>query len=353
MSTATITPPNINHIMAGGIPVPFVLPHSFSHFLLPITARGISYQLDAPLVEEPTIEPNRLIAKFAIDDNVIFILTLFGEQIENGDFQAKTYILHSKVTEPRARAHFVASTTLAVLGFAGSIGLNIPDLGIQTSLDFKPPLAQISDFVRRRDIAYKLLVIERATGSEFVWPDMYTSEEFGQLTRVKRAIVERAFVGPVEPVLHKVPATKEVLAWVETYEQSPRQEVGPMPFISTVFNQTINFGNVKLIVEDAYIVNSQDVRGALSIGDGHEVEVIVSSRSGLGLYETPEAPRLPESPWDSKLAALASLEEALDEELIERYDALAAATLSGATEEEKAVMTARPELDVDAFSTED
>jgi hypothetical protein len=79
----------------------------------------------------------------------------------------------------------------------------------------------------------------------------------------------------------------------------------------------------------------------------------VSSRSGLGLYETPEAPRLPESAWDSKLEALASLEEALDEELIERYSALAAATLSGATEEEKALMTARPELDVDAFSTED
>jgi hypothetical protein len=354
MSMSTLRPPSIDPVMAGGVAVPVVIPYSFSHFLMPINARGITYQLDAPLIEEPTIAADRLVTKFAIDEHVIFILTLFGEQVEDGfGFRAKTYLLHSKVTEPRARGHFVASTVLAVLGFAGSIGLKIPDLGIQTSLDFKPPLAQIGDFIRRRDIAYKLLVLERTTGKDFGWPEMYTLEEFGQLTRIKRAIVERAFIGPVDPEVLRVPADREVLAWVESFEQSPRQVFGPVELSSKIFNQVIPLGDVKIVVDDAYIVNAEQVCREVSAGDGREVEVIVSSRSGVGLYETPEAPRLPDSPWDAKIEVLASLEKALDEELIERYNTLAAATLSGTNEEERAFMTARPELDVDAFLTEE
>jgi hypothetical protein len=353
MSTATITPPSINPMIAGSIRVPVVLPHSFSNFLLPIMARGVSYQLDAPLVEEPIVEADKFIVKVAIDEHVIFTLTLFGQLTADGaGFQAERYLLHSKVTAPRARAHFVASTVLAVLGFAGNIGLTIPDFGIQTGLDFKPPLAQIGDLIRKRHIAYKLLVLERATGSDFGWPEMYTLEEYGQLTRVQRAIVERVFVGPVDPVSYKVPAIPEVLLWAKDYERSPRQEFGPVSLTSKIFNQHIPLGNIKIIVEDAYIVDSQRVLSELAQGDGHEVEVVISSRGGLGLYEAPEAPKLPASPWDQKIEALISLEGQLDDELAERYNSLAAATLAGATDEEREILTARPELDDEAFASE-
>jgi hypothetical protein len=47
------------------------------------------------------------------------------------------------------------------------------------------------------------------------------------------------------------------------------------------------------------------------------------------------------------------LESQLDAHLVERYHSLAAATLDDLTEEEKAAVTARPDLDEEAFLIED
>lgn len=86
--------------------------------------------------------------------------------------------------------------------------------------------------------------------------------------------------------------------------------------------------------------------------DGHEVKVVVRSLSGQGRYDFPDAPRLPDAAWDQRIQTLISLESLLDAKLVACYHALAAATLSNLTEEEKAEVTIRPELG-EAFLIED
>jgi hypothetical protein len=116
-----------------------------------------------------------------------------------------------------------------------------------------------------------------------------------------------------------------------------------------LFGQTIELGKVQIVIADAYIQDADKVRNELESNDGHPVEVVVSSASGEGLYETPEAPRLDVDAWEPKIKALIALEQSLDDNLVERYHALASATLAGATEDQKRSLTARPELGGDAF----
>jgi len=57
-----------------------------------------------------------------------------------------------------------------------------------------------------------------------------------------------------------------------------------------------------------------------------------------------DAPRLRKKIWNEDLQLLINMEGQLDAALVERYNTLAAASLSGLNEDEKAEITARPEI---------
>jgi hypothetical protein len=354
MSATIINEPSVDGAIHGAFLTPLMLPESLPHFSLEITASGLSYHLDAPLIGDPAIAENEFVAKFAVDKNVILIVTLIGEWSGPGaEFRATRYLLNCRLTEPRARAQFIRSTVLAILGFSGKIGLKIPELGIDTYLLFDLPLQEISHQLQLRQLAYRLLIIERATGKEFSIPETSSSQEIDYANRVYHAIVDRSFVGPIDPVEHVVPAVNEALAWLESYEGITKQTYGPLPASTQLFNQTISLGNARIIVDDAYVVEADRVRSELSANDGHLVRVVISSLSGQGVYETPEAPHLASLAWDSTVDLLISLEEQLDESLAKRYHALAASTLATVPPDKRAELTARPELDPEAFSLDD
>ena len=88
----------------------------------------------------------------------------------------------------------------------------------------------------------------------------------------------------------------------------------------------------------------------LPSGDGHTVDFQARPLSGKVKISLQEAPRLPASPWEPIVEELIKLEWSLDERLAEQYHALAASTLDGLTEEEKAEVTQRPSTVEDAFS---
>ena len=91
------------------------------------------------------------------------------------------------------------------------------------------------------------------------------------------------------------------------------------------------------------------LREELRKDDGHTVEVRIRSRIGLAHYSVPDAPRLPDRAWNEDLQMLIGMESQLDTALVERYNALAASTLEGLDDEEKAAITERPDLGEEAF----
>ena len=84
--------------------------------------------------------------------------------------------------------------------------------------------------------------------------------------------------------------------------------------------------------------------------DRYSVELIeedykIRSLSGQDRYEFTEIAYSSRVSWEPKVQALIDLEPYLDMAIIERYHALAAATLAGLTEEEKKEVTTFPDLD--------
>jgi hypothetical protein len=129
--------------------------------------------------------------------------------------------------------------------------------------------------------------------------------------------------------------------------------IGPEPSSRRIFGQTIPLGHVTVFFEDAVFQDFEGARQELVKLDGHIVQVSVRSISGIGRYYLPEAPKLPDAPWDDKAMACILLEDEINNRLADRFNKLAASTLEGLTPEETQVVTSRPALGEDAHLIKD
>jgi hypothetical protein len=253
------------------------------------------------------------------------------------------------VAEPRPQAAFIVSTLSAIFFLTERFSLKIPGLELDEKLNFNVTLLEISRRLKQRQIAYRLMVIEKATGKEFFLSPIPTDKELSSINFVYHAIADRTFVWPAGTLKSDLPASKELLTLLDQAGQAFRLPYSEEHWTELVLDQSIDLGKALITIPDAIVKNPGDLRQELALTDGHPVKVSFESLSGQVIYEFPDAPRLPDTPWDSKIQAMVDIESDLDNALIERYHALAAATLAGLTEEEKAAVTVRPELDEDAF----
>jgi hypothetical protein len=219
--------------------------------------------------------------------------------------------------------------------------LHIP--GIEPLVSLDTSLSAASQYLQSRQLAYKLMVIEKATREEFVLPITRSAVEVATICFVYEAIVKRSFLWPdnYEGGVIRLPSSVEALNELLGLMQGKDLQFGPQPLSRTLFDKTIVLGVGTITVLDAVIEESDSVRAAIERGDVRDVRVRVRSLSGRIRYDLPDAPRISEENWDRNTQALVDIEPQLDAALFERYNALAAATLAGLTAEEKAQVTAR------------
>ncbi|HEX8843299.1 MAG TPA: hypothetical protein VF791_01450 [Pyrinomonadaceae bacterium] len=353
MSTITLDQSVIGPVIHGSAPISLPLPGSDSSLSLLINAPGVNYKLEAPIVDSPIIEDNKIIARFFIDDNVYLDLNLIGQSIEpENKFKSGQFSLNYKIQEPRPRAHFVASTLMALIGLMGQFDLVISKPEVSTQLNFDLSLLEISKLLQRRQVAYRLMVIEETTGKQVLLPSAISEKEIATIAFVYHAIVDRSFIWPGGSLNSLIPATQENASQVEQIVQPFSWSLPLESFSETVLGQPINLGRVTVTMDDAVVKNLDEVREQLKTRDGRQVTLEIRSLSGQDKYEFTEIRCSSDLLWESQLQALIDLEPYLDAAIIERYHALAGSTLEGLTEEEKVAITARPELDEQAFSLE-
>jgi hypothetical protein len=348
MSTAILDQSATGLIFQGHVPASIPLPKPESNLSLLINAPGVSYRLEAPVVGSPIIENDSIKVRFAVDDAVCIGLNLTGESLERENkFKVGHFFLYYQIEEQRPRAHFVADTLMAFVGLAGKIDLKISEPEVSTNLNVVPSLLEISKMLHRRQTAYRLMLIEQATGKEFLLPSAISEREIERIAFVYHAIVDRWLIWPGGRLNIDVPATPENASRIAQVVQPFSWPIPPQPLAETVLGQSIELGRATVTMEDAVIKNLDRIIEQLKASDGRQVTLEIHSRQDR--YEFTEIPYSFNAVWEPKIKALIDLEPYLDAVLTERYHTLAASTLEGLTEEEKIAITTRPELDEQAF----
>jgi len=202
-----------------------------------------------------------------------------------------------------------------------------------------------------RQTMYRLMVIERATGRRFEVPSFIAGEDMEAISFLYHAITERSFGWPFEEVLTvSYKASKDLALRLEQANRSP-DFTYPLSHRKWLFGIEIPLDEVMMTIIDKYIEDFEQVLEELKKDDGHTVAVKVRSRIGLAHYRVANAPR-PIGVWSNDLQLLINMEQQLDAALVERYNNLAATSLAGLSGDEKAEITARPEIG-GAFLIED
>jgi len=308
-------------------------------------------QLVIPIIEvESDMNSGRVVFKATIEEDALLILTGTGKLNEDGDsFKIEHVNLHIERLVETASADFIVSTFRAALVLADDIYVRIPSVQLDLTLRFDEPLLDISHMLRRRQIDYRIMVIERTVGHEFHLPLDITGDEVRNIALAYHAIIDSSFDWPINSVTLFFPAARE---WADTLTRL-RQErsipIGPDPFSLELFEHQIDLGKRGIIIQDAVINNYETVQREMSKDDGQVVPVVIRSTSGQARYDFFGVPKPSANMWNPEIQRLVELESQLDATLIARYHALAAATLDGLTEKEKAAFTVRPELDEELF----
>lgn len=303
---------------------------------------GGYFRLKLTDLDDSEIESGRVIVRAAVDTNATMVVTLFGESDREG-FHTKRFSFGFESTEKTAESDFRLATLRAALSLATQTRLVSSGLGLDHWFRLNESLRDISEMLKLRQTMYRVMVIERATGRRFKIPSFISGEDMEAISLLYHAITERAFGWPCEGVQTVFyAASNDVADSLEEWNQSSYFD---NPCVQqSLLGIEFSLGEGTITIIDNHIEDFQQVEKELRSGDGHPVTVRIRSRIGLAHYNFPNAPRLPDNAWDADLRMLIDMEGQLDAALVERYHALAAATLAGLNEDEKAEITRRPEI---------
>jgi hypothetical protein len=305
------------------------------------------FDYSLPVIVESTrsFEERRLTLRIELDEGATFEWQTIGKPTEKGTkviFEGSAGI---NLVSPRPRAHYIAATIQSLLMMDESASLRVDGLGFSGGVHFASSPKIVSDFLRRRQIAYRLMVIEKAFKDDFSVPPRISNEDVADIDFVYRAVVDRAFAWTFYQDSFPFSANDRVSELLVGMD-------GKQPFWfeidclqQVLLGRTLNLGQAKLTVQNAALVNPDEVERDLQKLDGHSFEVFIRSLSGLADYQFLDAPSLSDDAWDKLVGEMIELDEKLVNNLFKDVNNLAAGSLADLTEEEKLEVTIRPQFD--------
>ncbi len=321
------------HTIKPNLPIEIVFPELGGAFGGPAT------------VDTSEVDSGLVIATARIIPDLDLVIKLVGKSEDQvgSSTEASVEIRHRDGERRHPRDVFVTYTLLSLLGLSRRVDLQLHVPGVEplVSLSFDTPLSAASQYLQSRLLAYRVMVIERATQEQFVLPGTRSAVEVATIAFVYEAIVKRSFLWPdnYEGGLIRLRASEEALNELLGLMEGRDLRFGPQLHSRTLFGKTIFLGIGTVTVLDAVIEEMDKLKAAIVREDVSYVQVRVRSLTGRIRYDLPDAPRISAGDWDRNTQALIDIEPLLDAALFERYNALAEATLAGLTEEEKARVT--------------
>jgi len=299
-----------------------------------------------------SLSSNEIVLYLDLDGKLTVKAILDGYWKEGTEptFQLESFGMKLDKKQETPISMFLSSTLWAMLGLSPKFRVRIPQLNYDLTTSFELSVNEVSKLLQERQIAYRLLVIESATGIKLPFPQGYIhGEDIGNIAFCYHAIVDREFDWFLNPTTIPWTANEESFSWLPETDKPTSLIFGPEVFLESIFGVEIPLGVLTAKIEKADIDNYEEVRENLSKLDNSIVEVKLRSLNGMNRIIAVRVPTLTPNPWSLELQKLIDLDGKLDSIVLDKYFALAALTLEGLTEEQKEAILERPNLDEDAF----
>ena len=329
-------------VLAGSGPVP--VPDLVPDLTLRIIVGDFELGIDAPILEvDRTLEKvvGDILLRVAIAEDIVGNILLSAKDREGISLSFQLW-----PAEQSADVAFVASTLNAALKLSREVALEIHEIGLHLTLTaFDPPLLEVGRLLRERQTTHRLMVIERACGIDFgPVPSTLSGDEVGTIGFIYHAIVDRTFTDGLSEVEVLIASNEEGLETLNRLKGSSSLVFPKENISKSLFGRSILLGAQTVKITDPYIEYVDQIQEEIARGDGHQVRIVIRSDTNRAQYSLPEAPRLPPTPWEPSVQKLIDLETQLDAALLDRYNALAAGSLAGLSEEEKELVTQPSEI---------
>jgi hypothetical protein len=301
---------------------------------------------------EGDVLSNQLIFIIHHEDKFIIHLKLNGywELANEPAFQLNTIDWFFEEINNTPSSAFSLETFKAMLCLSNKIKVEIPAIEYYFENSFHIPLNIISENLQNRQLAYRLLVIERAFQTSLTFPRRFiASEEVEDIAFCYHAIVDREFDWFSVPVTIPWVANKESLSLLPKTDNPFSLTFEPELVRKVIFEVEIFLGIMTARINEAVIDNYDEVKEKLDKLDNNPVKVKLRSKNGMCKMIAVDVPILPPNAWSNELQKLIDLDEKLDSVLLDKYFELASSTLEGLTEEQKKTILERPHLDENGF----
>lgn len=295
----------------------------------------------------------QIVFKLEYADKFLVHLKLNGYWELNGEpkFQLNDvdWFFEEKKNNPTSA--FFLETFKAILCLSNKVKIEIPTIDYYFGVSVPLPLNKISELLQNRQLAYRLMVIEKAFQTSLPFPRRFIeSEEVENIAFCYHAIVDRQFEWACDSFTLFPPTTEENLKYLPTENASYHLTFPTLNEMREIFNHELFLGQFMIDIEKAVVENYEAVKENFAEFNGQPVKVVIKSLNGKIKYTSLNAPNLPEKTWKNELQKLIDLDEKFNSIFLERYFKLAASTLESLSEEQKESITKRPKLSIKDFN---
>jgi hypothetical protein len=345
-------------LLSNVVPSAFIIPEiSTRNNSVKFNLKDFDYGFDLDLVDFDWEEFSPIAQlKLKLTDDVFVKLVLTGiwEKQENQAepvFQLNDVGVDLENKSEIPLSNFVAVTFWAMLGLSKNCSVSIQSIKYNFNLAFDIPVNKISDLLQERQLAYRLLVIEKALKISLPFPRRpIDGLEVENISFSYHVIIEKEFNWLCNKLTFFPTATSENQNLLPKTDSTFPLVFPTLNEERLVFGQLINLGRFMIEVNQAKVTNYSEAKEELLKFDGKQVKVIIKSVDGIMRYNSTASPALPKNAFSKDIQKLIDLESNLIDAVFEKHVNSYSNAFEGLSDQQIEVLTERPILEEEAFN---
>lgn len=298
---------------------------------------------------ESELSASEIIFYLKLDENVIKVV-FSGDRVKREGLYVNNLGFGDELQGQTPVSVFRLKSLWAMMSLSEEIKIRIPSFNQEDTISFDTNLNKISELLQFRQIAYRLLVIEKTFGIRLPFPQFIDSKNVMNIAYCYHSITDRKFKWFYPPAIVSWFASKKYLSLLPKENISfPIQEENESVKIN-IFGYQINLRSQIRRIEDGVLENFEDVKKGLSKLDGNEVLAQIRSKSGVIQIESVTTPHLPKNAFSKRIQKLIDLKESFDSLYFNKYLNSFSDAFEDLTDEQIQAITEHPELEEEAFN---